>query len=199
VRTASGIAVVAVMCKPHRCPHIAMTGNVCVYCLADDAQVLTNRGFMGRAQLQRALNIDDGRTGRIPVGGCGGDGNAGDADADPLLVAGYDAATGHLLYERPTGFILNAPKLQTMVEFTQAHEYVVLVCCLVCRCFWMLHVGSVARSCADFLPAPPHFILFFFGCTPFAPRAGLRGGHVTTPAVAMTATAMTVVAACRWW
>ena len=29
VRTASGIAVVAVMCKPHRCPHIAMTGNVC--------------------------------------------------------------------------------------------------------------------------------------------------------------------------
>jgi len=27
-----GIAVVAVMSKPHRCPHIAMTGNVCVYC-----------------------------------------------------------------------------------------------------------------------------------------------------------------------
>jgi elongator complex protein 3 len=24
------IAVVAVMCKPHRCPHIAMTGNICV-------------------------------------------------------------------------------------------------------------------------------------------------------------------------
>ncbi|CAG8577795.1 7014_t:CDS:10 [Racocetra persica] len=32
IRTASGIAVVAVMCKPHRCPHIAVTGNVCVYC-----------------------------------------------------------------------------------------------------------------------------------------------------------------------
>jgi elongator complex protein 3 len=32
VRTASGIAVVAVMAKPHRCPHIAMTGNICVYC-----------------------------------------------------------------------------------------------------------------------------------------------------------------------
>ncbi|KAM0684762.1 Elongator subunit [Mitosporidium daphniae] len=32
VRTASGVAVVAVMCKPHRCPHIAMTGNICVYC-----------------------------------------------------------------------------------------------------------------------------------------------------------------------
>jgi hypothetical protein len=26
VRTASGIAVVAVMSKPHRCPHIATTG-----------------------------------------------------------------------------------------------------------------------------------------------------------------------------
>eukprot|EP00743_Colponemidia_sp_Colp-15_P005109 GILK01005499.1.p1 GENE.GILK01005499.1~~GILK01005499.1.p1 ORF type:complete len:546 (+),score=58.91 GILK01005499.1:47-1684(+) len=32
IRTASGIAVVAVMCKPHRCPHIATTGNICVYC-----------------------------------------------------------------------------------------------------------------------------------------------------------------------
>ena len=32
VRTASGIAVVAVMCKPHRCPHIATTGNICIYC-----------------------------------------------------------------------------------------------------------------------------------------------------------------------
>ena len=32
VRSASGIAVVAVMSKPHRCPHIATTGNICVYC-----------------------------------------------------------------------------------------------------------------------------------------------------------------------
>ena len=33
VRTASGVAVVAVMSKPHRCPHINYTnGNVCVYC-----------------------------------------------------------------------------------------------------------------------------------------------------------------------
>lgn len=32
VRTASGVAVIAVMCKPHRCPHINMTKNVCVYC-----------------------------------------------------------------------------------------------------------------------------------------------------------------------
>ena len=32
IRTASGTAVVAVMCKPHRCPHISFTGNTCVYC-----------------------------------------------------------------------------------------------------------------------------------------------------------------------
>ena len=32
VWTASGITVVAVMCKPHRCPHIATTGNICIYC-----------------------------------------------------------------------------------------------------------------------------------------------------------------------
>lgn len=32
VRTASGVAIVAVMSKPHRCPHIALTGNICVYC-----------------------------------------------------------------------------------------------------------------------------------------------------------------------
>jgi elongator complex protein 3 len=32
VRTASGVAVVAVMSRPHRCPHVAYTGQVCVYC-----------------------------------------------------------------------------------------------------------------------------------------------------------------------
>lgn len=32
IRSASGIAVVALMSKPHRCPHISLTGNVCVYC-----------------------------------------------------------------------------------------------------------------------------------------------------------------------
>lgn len=32
IRSASGVAVIAVMSKPHRCPHIHYTGNVCVYC-----------------------------------------------------------------------------------------------------------------------------------------------------------------------
>lgn len=32
IRTVSGIAIIAVMAKPHRCPHIYITGNVCAYC-----------------------------------------------------------------------------------------------------------------------------------------------------------------------
>ncbi|KAJ6229946.1 elongator complex protein [Anaeramoeba flamelloides] len=32
IRTASGIAVVAIMCKPVRCPHLAKTGKICTYC-----------------------------------------------------------------------------------------------------------------------------------------------------------------------
>lgn len=32
VRTASGIVVIAVMCKPHRWPHTYVTGNVWMYC-----------------------------------------------------------------------------------------------------------------------------------------------------------------------
>eukprot|EP00768_Dysnectes_brevis_P004958 gnl/Dysnectes_brevis/3586_a4561_450.p1 GENE.gnl/Dysnectes_brevis/3586_a4561_450~~gnl/Dysnectes_brevis/3586_a4561_450.p1 ORF type:complete len:574 (-),score=160.89 gnl/Dysnectes_brevis/3586_a4561_450:34-1755(-) len=32
VRTASGVSIVAVMCKPHRCPHQATTGRNCLYC-----------------------------------------------------------------------------------------------------------------------------------------------------------------------
>ncbi|KAJ1677575.1 Elongator subunit, partial [Spiromyces aspiralis] len=48
IRTASGIAVVAVMCKPHRCPHIAMTGNICVYCLDGESTVSMIPGFSVR-------------------------------------------------------------------------------------------------------------------------------------------------------
>ena len=44
VRTASGIAVVAVMCKPHRCPHISMTGqaNKTVFSLTFSPQIWFN-------------------------------------------------------------------------------------------------------------------------------------------------------------
>ncbi|EAY13921.1 elongation protein 3 homolog, putative [Trichomonas vaginalis G3] len=32
VRTASGVAVIAFMCKPHRCPHVETNGYPCSYC-----------------------------------------------------------------------------------------------------------------------------------------------------------------------
>ena len=32
VRTASGVAVIAFMCKPHRCPHVESNGYPCSYC-----------------------------------------------------------------------------------------------------------------------------------------------------------------------
>jgi len=32
IRTASGVAVIAFMCKPHRCPHVEKSGFACSYC-----------------------------------------------------------------------------------------------------------------------------------------------------------------------
>eukprot|EP00003_Mantamonas_plastica_P005527 TRINITY_DN1442_c0_g1_i2.p1 TRINITY_DN1442_c0_g1~~TRINITY_DN1442_c0_g1_i2.p1 ORF type:complete len:561 (+),score=161.46 TRINITY_DN1442_c0_g1_i2:238-1920(+) len=32
IRSASGVAIVALMSKPHRCPHVELVGGVCVYC-----------------------------------------------------------------------------------------------------------------------------------------------------------------------
>lgn len=42
VRTASGVAVVAVMSKPHRCPHIAMTGGECTCSASSDLEIASN-------------------------------------------------------------------------------------------------------------------------------------------------------------
>ncbi|KAJ2045142.1 Elongator subunit, partial [Coemansia sp. S2] len=76
VRTASGIAVVAVMCKPHRCPHIAMTGNICVYCFpASDTRVLTDAGFLFLDEIELRL-----------------------AGGQRVLYACYDTASGALMY-----------------------------------------------------------------------------------------------------
>ena len=52
IRSASGIAVVAVMCKPHRCPHIALTGNVCVSVL------LHGSGWIGVGMLTSHFELD---------------------------------------------------------------------------------------------------------------------------------------------
>ncbi|CAF1261890.1 unnamed protein product [Didymodactylos carnosus] len=60
VRTASGIVVVAVMCKPHRCPHIAMTGNICVYCPGgpDSDFEYSTQSYTGYELKQLGHNID---------------------------------------------------------------------------------------------------------------------------------------------
>jgi elongator complex protein 3 len=54
VRTASGVAVVAVMSKPHRCPHIAMTGNVCCYLQEDQIVTSNTRHKLTLGTSQRA-------------------------------------------------------------------------------------------------------------------------------------------------
>lgn len=62
VRTASGIAVVAVMCKPHRCPHIAMTGNICLYCVSGDTRITLAGGISTRIDQMQPL-LDNQNTG----------------------------------------------------------------------------------------------------------------------------------------
>lgn len=71
VRTASGIAVVAVMSKPHRCPHIATTGNICVYCPGgpDSDFEYSTQSYTGvwgggigrREQVKRGVGAGDGQ------------------------------------------------------------------------------------------------------------------------------------------
>ncbi|KAL8491329.1 hypothetical protein ACS0TY_023088 [Phlomoides rotata] len=41
VQMVSGITVVVVMSKPHRCPHIATMGNICVYYPGGLIQILS--------------------------------------------------------------------------------------------------------------------------------------------------------------
>lgn len=64
------------MCKPHRCPHIAMTGNICVYCFpASDTRVLTDAGFLFLDEIELRL-----------------------AGGQRILYACYDTASGALMY-----------------------------------------------------------------------------------------------------
>ncbi|KAF7311224.1 Elongator complex protein 3 [Mycena kentingensis (nom. inval.)] len=74
VRTASGIAVVAVMCKPHRCPHIAMTGNICVYCPGGpdsdfDYSTQSYTGTRGRVEQLKSLGHSVDKVEFIIMGG----------------------------------------------------------------------------------------------------------------------------------
>ena len=66
------------------------------HCLAEDHEILTEKGFMNW------MEVKDGY------------------ESGTLRVGGYNRDTGKLVYEHPTDFILNESKERTMVEFTDA-------------------------------------------------------------------------------
>jgi ABC-type multidrug transport system ATPase subunit len=69
------------------------------YCLGEDMQVLTSRGFMFRAELRAAY------------------------ESDPtLLVAAYAQERGTLVYERPQRFVDKPLLRREFVEFTHCNE-----------------------------------------------------------------------------
>ncbi len=74
--------------------------NVGEDCLSEDMQVLTEEGFMFLADLEA-----------LPP-----------AQRDHLRFAGYDHATGHMLYEAASRIIIKPAGAQTMVEVTQGDE-----------------------------------------------------------------------------
>ena len=73
------------------------------HCLAEDHEILTERGFMNWKEVQAGY------------------------EAGNLRIAGYDHASGTLVYEYPTAFILNEAKERTMIEFTHNESGVSLL------------------------------------------------------------------------
>jgi protein-tyrosine phosphatase len=72
--------------------------SVSIHCLADDMQVLTERGFMFRAELLEQLAASGGR----------------------LRVASYNARSRQLVYESPIGVVDSAAAPHRIVEFSSA-------------------------------------------------------------------------------
>jgi DNA-directed RNA polymerase beta subunit len=66
------------------------------HCLADDHEILTDRGFLAWRQVQEGCISGD------------------------LAVAGFDPASNQVVWERPTAFVLNEAKDQDMVHFFHA-------------------------------------------------------------------------------
>ena len=71
------------------------------HCLAEDHEILTEMGFLSWHEVQSTMGTLD--------------------------VCGYDAATGKIVYEKPTDFIFNESKEQGMVEFTNDDNVSLLV------------------------------------------------------------------------
>lgn len=141
IRSASGISVVAVMCKPHRCPHIAMTGNICVYCIADDHEILTNRGFRGLAGQCTKLRATGPQSvfvravcslffavlfffrGRNLVEFEAEAERAPDSVEEPLLVAAYDHDEKQLVFQEYKLVVRDKePRQQTLISFEDDNE-----------------------------------------------------------------------------
>ena len=68
------------------------------HCLADDHEILTEKGFMNWREVQEGY------------------------ERGTLRVGGYNHVTRTLVYEYPTDFILNEAKERSMVEFTHSGE-----------------------------------------------------------------------------
>jgi DNA-directed RNA polymerase II subunit RPB2 len=73
------------------------------HCLAEDHEILTEKGFMSWQEVQHGYN------------------------AGTLRVGGYDQESGFLVYEYPTNFILNENKERVMIEFTQEETNISLL------------------------------------------------------------------------
>jgi DNA-directed RNA polymerase beta subunit len=68
-------------------------------CLAEDHQILTNKGFLFLDEMQKQYE-----------------------HGEDLLVASYDEASKSMLYEKPTDMIVKEARTQTMIEITQRAE-----------------------------------------------------------------------------
>ena len=73
------------------------------HCLADDHEILTEKGFMNWQEVQAGYQ------------------------AGTLRVGGYNSETKKLVYEYPTNYILNEAKERVMVEFTHDESAVSLL------------------------------------------------------------------------
>ena len=68
------------------------------HCLAEDHEILTEKGFMNWQEVEKEYN------------------------SGILHIAGYNHENGELVYERPTAFILNDAIERDMIEFTHSGE-----------------------------------------------------------------------------
>ena len=68
------------------------------HCLAEDHEILTEKGFMNWREVKAGYEAGD------------------------LLIGGYNHTSGALVYEKPTAFILNEAKERDMIEFTHSGE-----------------------------------------------------------------------------